>query len=129
MFNLTEMVTYLRASTNTTYRFHQESSGVARKDPPSRNLKLSLIFITAMVFHYIAQYWELKRQDQRQDKRQRRRLAALENSKMDIMGTLMPSRGSPLHSREDDFRLPPPAYELDEVFLAQRAGNAARISV
>ena len=48
---------------------------------------------------------------------------------MDITGMRLPSRGSPLHGEENDFKLPPPAYELDKVFFAQRAGNAARISV
>ena len=45
-----------------------------------------------------------------------------------LTGEDLPCTGCPLHGEEDDFKLPPPAYELDDVFLAQKIGNAARVS-
>ena len=132
MYNLTDILTYLRASTFTTYDFSLKSSCAAPQTPPSKYLKLSLISITFIIVHYISEYLELRNQDQRPE----RSPAALENCMIDITGKVLtgqdlPCTGCPLHGEEeeeeDDFRLPPPAYELDEVFLAQKTGNAVRV--
>lgn len=144
MFNLTHILTYLRAFTFTTYDSSQEPSDAVPKVTSSNYMKLALVSVTAMVFSRIFDYQELRRQDRRQESR----LAALENSMTDIRGTLLPNTGCPFLDEDDDlklpppaydsdedflenddFKLPPPAYDLDEVFLAQRASNAARIFV
>ena len=128
MFNLTDILTYLRASTFTPYDISRKSTCAAPKTPSSKYLKLSLIFITWVFIYYISEFWEFRNQDQKGE----RSPAVLENSMIDITGNVLtdenlPCIGCPLHGEEDDFRLPPPAYELDEVFLAQRTGNAARV--
>lgn len=110
MFDLTGILTYLQASTPTSYDFSQEDLGAVLKDPSSKYMILCLIAVTAIAFFHIHDRRELRKQDQRQQKK----LAALENCVMDIAGRLLPELGCPLLDEDDDFKLPPPAYELHE---------------
>lgn len=110
MFNLTSILTYLQASNPTTYDFSQEDPGAIIKDSSSKYMILCLISVTAMTFFHIRDRRELRKKDQRQQDR----LATLENCMMDITGGLLPMAGCPLLDEDDDFKLPPPAYELHE---------------
>lgn len=110
MFNLTHILTYLRVPTPTTYEVSRDHSVPVRKESPSKYLMLFLIAVTAMVFFHISEYRELKERDQRQQDR----LAALEIDIIGIQGKLLPKSGCPELDDDDDFKLPPPAYELHE---------------
>lgn len=113
MFNLTHIFTCLQASTPITSDFSREHSGVVPKDPSTKYQMLCLITVTAMVFFYIRDCLELRNRGQRRENR----LAVLEDGMMDIKGSLLPLTGCPLLDEDDDFKLPPPAYELPEEFL------------
>ena len=110
MFNLTHILTYLRVPTPATYEVSRDPSVPVRKESPSKYLMLFLIAVTAMVFFHISEYRELKERDQRQQDR----LAALEIDVIGIQGKLLPKSGCPELDDDDDFKLPPPAYELHE---------------
>ena len=76
-------------------------------------MMLCLIAVTAIAVFHICDRRELRERDQRQQNR----LAVLENSMIDIRGRILPNKGSPFLDEADDFKLPPPAYELHEGFL------------
>ena len=113
MFNLTYLLTYLQASTFTIYDSSREYSDAVSKDPSSKHMMLCLIAVTAIAVFHICDRRELRERDQRQQNR----LAALENGMIDIKGRILPNTGRPLLDEDDDFKLPPPAYELHEGFL------------
>lgn len=71
---------------------------------------LCLMAVTALALSHICDWRERRKRDQRQQDR----LAALENGMMDLTGRLLPNPGYPLLDEDDDFKLPPPAYELHE---------------
>ena len=110
VFNLTYVLTYLQASTPTSYDSSREYSGVVPKDPSSKHTMLCLMAVTALALSHICDWRERRKRDQRQQDR----LAALENGMMDLTGRLLPNPGYPLLDEDDDFKLPPPAYELHE---------------
>ena len=110
MFNLTHILTYLRAPIPATYGFSRDHLVPVRKESPSKYLMLFLIAVTAMVVFHISEYRELRERDQTQQDR----LAALEMDVMGIQGRLLPKTGCPELDEDDDFKLPPPAYELHE---------------
>lgn len=109
MSHLTYILNYLQGSTSTTYDISREDSDVVPKDSLTGYILLFLIFITAMVFFHIYDCRELRRRDQR--------LSALEYDMMDISGRLFPKTERPSLDEDDDFMLPPPAYEFDDGFL------------
>lgn len=131
MFNLTYIQTYLQECIPATRNTSRELSTVP-KDPSAKHLMLCLIFITAVVVFQIIEWRELRAYDQRQqirlaaleteitewreliahDQRQQNRLAALETDIIDIKGRLLPKSECQLLDLDDDFKLPPPAYEL-----------------
>ncbi len=110
MFNISYLLTYLQASTHDSTREH---SHAIPKNPSFRIVMLYLITTTALAIFHIYDYQELRRRDQKQQSR----LAAPEDSMIDIIGNVLPDRGSPLLNEDDDFKLPPPAYEFHEGFL------------
>lgn len=108
MFNLTYILDYLPMFNLSAHGPSPGCSDAVRKDPSSKYIMLCLITITAMVVFHISDYRELRKQERRQDDR----LAAVENGMVDIRGRLLPNGGYPLLDKDDDFMLPPPAYEL-----------------
>ena len=110
MFNLIGILTYLEASIPSSCKFSQEDLGAVLKDPSSRYMLLCLIAVIAMAFFHTLDLRELQKQHQRQQKR----LAALEDCMIDITGGPLPEFGCPFLDEDDDFKLPPPAYESHE---------------
>ena len=113
MSHLTYILNYLQASTSTTYNSSQDDSDTVPKHPSAGYMMLFVILIIVMLFFHIHGYRELWRRDQRQQNR----LSALEDGMMDIRGRLLPKTGCPSLDEDDDFELPPPAYEVHDGFL------------
>ena len=113
MFNLTRILTYLQESTPTAYNFAQDQSAAVPKDRSRRHTMLALIFVTIAIVFRITERWELRERDQRQQDR----LATLEIDMVDIGGGILPKSECPALDEDDDFMLPPPAYELHEAIF------------
>ena len=112
MLNLTHALTYWHRFTNITWDFHREHSDPAPRDPSSRYQMLFLMALTATVIFYILDVVETRDRIQRQDNR----LAVLEDGMIDLTGRLLPLTGACSLDEDDDFKLPPPAYEVGDGF-------------
>ena len=112
MLNLTHALTYWQRFTNTTWDFAREHSDPAPRDPSSRYQMLFLIALTATVVFYILDLVESKDRNQKQDNR----LAVLEDGMMDLTGRILPLTGACSLDDDDDFKLPPPAFEICDDF-------------
>ncbi|KAM0805275.1 hypothetical protein BDR22DRAFT_884815 [Usnea florida] len=112
MLNLTHVLTYWQRFTNTTWDFAGEHSDPAPRDPSSKYQMLFLIALTATVVFYILDLVESKDRNQKQDNR----LAVLEDGMMDLTGRILPLTGTCSLDDDDDFKLPPPAFEIYDGF-------------
>ena len=126
MFNLTRILTYLQESTPTAYNFAQDQSAAVPKNRSSRHTMFALIFVTianvfciALIFATTAIVFRIieRRELRERDQGQQDRLATLEIDMMDIRGRILPKSECPALDEDDDFMLPPPAYELHEAIF------------
>ena len=123
MFNLEDILTYLRARPlPTIYNFSADHSATLHQDRWSLYIMLFLVGITAMIIFTIAALWELG-EELEQRLRNGDLFAAFEDDLMDlgsgvlrpsIEGRILPGTHPPALDENDNFMLPPPAYQLDE---------------
>ena len=107
------MLIRLLASTPTTYAVPQEDTGGVSKDSSNKHVMLCLLIVTAIAVFYIPDSWI----SGTRDRSRQNSWATLEDDVMGVTGRLLPNTGCPLLDEDDDFKLPPPAYELHEGFL------------
>ena len=119
MLNLTHALTYWQRVTNITWDFPREHSDPIPRDPSSKYHMLFLIALTATIVFYILDLVESKDGNQMQDNR----LAVLEDG---MMGRLLPLTGACSLDDDDDFKLPPPVYEVCDGFPEDWEGVVQR---
>ena len=123
MSNLEDMLNYLRPdSLPTTYDFSAHHSVALHSDSSSLFTKLFLVGLTAMIIFTVAASWDLGQQVA-QRLQSGDLFAALEDIQMDmesqvssvprpgIEGRILPITDLPALDENDNFMLPPPAYE------------------
>ena len=128
MFNLEDILNYLRARPlPTIYDFSADHSATLHRDRWSLFIMLFLVGITTMMIFSIAALWELGEQLE-QRLRNGDLFAAFENDLMDlgsgvlsvprpgIEGRMLPGTHPPALDENDNFMLPPPAYQLFDDF-------------
>ena len=122
MLNLTHALTYWQPFTNITWDFPREHSDPAPRDPSSKYHMLFLIALTATIIFYILDLVESKGRNQMQGDR----LAVLEDGMIEMTGRILPLTGPCSLDDDDDFELPPPAYEVCDGFPEDWEGVVQR---
>lgn len=111
MSNLTQILTYLRASALIiAYIFLRDRLAAVPTDSGSKYMNFCLVSVAVMVIFTVSEFWELRERH----RRQQNRLAASELDMMDIEGRTLPEPDLP-EFYDDGFMLPP---LIDELLIA-----------